>query len=87
MSARPDVKPGDWITVGNTSCVVANVFNEGHSLGDCEVVFNQAKPANLNARWDGERWQFVKTGDYGGYADKYPRLSAYVAQLKRGRGA
>ncbi len=87
MNTRPNIQPGDWITIGQTSCVVANVLEPGNPLGDCEVVFNPSKPANLEARWNGEGWEFVKTGEFGGYADRYPRLALYVAKLKRGRYA
>lgn len=85
MAERPTINPGDWITVGGVSCVVANVFALGAPLGDCEVVFNSSKPTNRNASWDGEKWEFAESGDYGGYADKYSRLSTYVQQLKAGR--
>ena len=87
MSDRPEITPGEWITVGSTDCVVANVREHGHQFGDCEVVLNPLKPANCDAFWNGTEWSFVKTGDYGGYADRYQRLSQYVAILKRGRYA
>jgi hypothetical protein len=87
MSDRPSIKPGDWITVGKTSCVVANVREHGNPFGDCEVVFNPLKPANGDVSWSGTEWCFVEKGDYGGYADGYSRLSHYVAILKRGRYA
>jgi hypothetical protein len=83
MSNRPEIKLGGWIAVGSTSCVVADVRDNG----DCEVVFNSSKPTNCDARWNGESWAFVESGDYGGYADKYSRLSLYVQILKRGRYA
>jgi len=83
MSNRPEIKPGDWIFVGSTSCVVANVRDSG----ECEVVFNSSKPTNREAFWNGESWAFVESGDYGGYADKYNRLNPYVQILKRGRYA
>ena len=87
MSDRPTVKPRGWIRVGSTDCVVANVRGPGQSLGDCEVVFNPDKPTNRDVTWDGDQWNFVESGDYGGYAEKYPRLSEYVQILKRGRDA
>jgi len=83
MSDRPKINPGEWISVGSTSCVVANIRDNG----DCEVVFNSSKPTNREAQWNGDTWEFVEPGDYGGYADKYHRLSLYVQILKRGRYA
>lgn len=63
-------------------CVVANVRAEGDTLGDCEVVLNASKPANRDVRWSGNAWEFVPSGDYGGYADRYTRLAPYVRILK-----
>lgn len=87
MAERPKIKPGDWIRVGNRDCVVANVREPGHALGDCEIVFDSSKPTNRDVVWDGNEWKFVKSGDFGGYADNYPRLSEYVRILKHGRWA
>ena len=87
MADRPETKPGGWILVGNCHCVVANVRAPGHALGDCEVVFDRSKPTNSDVVWNGDEWRFVERGDYGGYADKYPRLRDYVHILKRGRWA
>ena len=85
MSDRPEINPREWIRVENCDCVVANVREPGHVFGDCEVVFDREKPTNRDVRWDGNEWRFVETGDFGGYADRYSRLDAYVAILKRGR--
>ena len=85
MADRPEIKPGDWIRVGNQDCVMTKVREPGRAFGDCEVVFNPSKPANLDVVWNGDEWEFVKSGDYGGYADKYSRLDDYVRILKRGR--
>lgn len=84
MTKLPRVSPGDWINVGKRECVIANVFEPGGQFGDCEVVFNPQKPTNTSVRWTGNGWEFA-SDDYGGYADKYPRLEHYVAILKRGR--
>jgi hypothetical protein len=85
MTDRPTVNPGDWIAVGQTPAVVSAVREPGSFSGDCEVVFNPQKPTNHDVVWTGEKWEFAERGDYGGYADKYPRLSEYVSILKRGR--
>jgi hypothetical protein len=85
MAPRPDIKPGDWIRIGNTDCVVAVVRAAGDQFGDCEVVFNPTKPTNHDVEWTGEDWAFAKRGDFGGYAEKYPRLRAFVQTLKKGR--
>lgn len=87
MADRPLVKPGDWICVGRTDCVVARIFEPSHVEGDAEVVFDPVKPTNRNVRWEGDGWEFVDSGDFGGYADKYPRLRSYVQVLKRGKYA
>ena len=87
MSGRPELKLHDWILVDGMSCVVADIRENGHQLGDCEVVFDAKKPANGNVRWNGGSWEFVPSGDFGGYADSYPRLADAVSVLKRGRWA
>jgi hypothetical protein len=75
MADRPDIKPHDWIKVENVPCV---------EHGDLEVVFNPTKPANVDVKWDGQDWVFSNPSDLGGYADRYPRLSAFVRTLKAG---
>ena len=81
MADRPAVSPMDWVVVGHIRCVVAAVRDAGDPFGDCEVVCNPSKPANRDIRWDGSAWQFVESGDYGGYAEKYERLRPYVNKL------
>ncbi len=88
MENTPPIKPGDWIEVGSVWAVVSQLMSPEHPMGaDCEVVFNPSKPTNHDVRWNGQRWEFTKSGDQGGYADKYPRLRQYVALLKGGRWA
>jgi len=85
MTSRPNIKPGDWIQVGNGHCVVCVVREPNHPLGDCEVVLTPSKPANRDVQWLEDKWEFVPSGDFGGYADKYPRLREYVRILKKGQ--
>jgi hypothetical protein len=88
MMPMPDVKPGDWIEIGLTHAVVTAIRSPQHPMGShCEVVFDASKPTNHDVRWNGNHWEFIKSGDFGGYADKYPRLRQYVSALKRGRWA
>ena len=87
MAERPDIKPGDWIRIGKTDCVVTGVFEEpGDPMRDCEVVFNPQEPTNRDAQWNGDDWEFVGT-EIGGRADHYKRLSEFVSLLKRGKYA
>ena len=85
MVPRPGVSDGDWIVVSGVDCVVCKVRAPGHPLGDCEVVHAPRKPANSDVIWNGAQWQFLHDDGDSGYADRYPRLSPYVAKLKRGR--
>lgn len=85
IKKHPKIVPGDWIDVGQQSCVVSKVYGKDSPSSICEVVFNPDKPTNHDVDWNGEKWFFPNRGDYGGYADKYPRLSTYVSILKRGR--
>lgn len=83
MSDRPDIKPGDWIEIEGVDCVVCVVREHLDAFGDCEVVFDPAKPTNRDVIWNDEEWRFMETGDYGGYAEKYERLRPFVLQLIR----
>jgi len=87
MSEHPKISPGDWITVGNTDCVVTivkqNVIH-GYWSAVCVVVFNETNPTTHDVDWDGEKWFFPERPDYGGYANV---TDQYVRQLKRGRYA
>jgi hypothetical protein len=85
MTNCPSVKLGAWISVEGIDCVVSRLRPRSASAGDCEVVFNPSKPINVDVRWTGEAWEFVKVDGFGGYANKYNRLQQYVAILKSGR--
>jgi hypothetical protein len=85
VADRPTVKLGDWITVESADCVVSRLRARNNVSGDCEVVFNPPRPINVDVKWTGEAWEFVKTGSFGSYADRYGRLRPYVAILKRPR--
>lgn len=82
MSKVPDIKQGEWITVGTTSCVIKNVYQEGTSDAVCLVVFDEDKPTTHDVSWDGENWVFSERSDYGGYGRNDDK---YVQQLKHGR--
>ena len=82
IKIKPNVKPGDWITIGNTDCVVCKVYDED-SPWDIEVVYCPSKPANSDANWIDGKWEIV--GGAPGYAADYGRLSYYVSILKKGR--
>lgn len=82
MSKHPNIQVGDWITVGSHDCVVSKVFTEELVGGVCMVVFDPRKPTTHIVEWDGDKWVFQKSPDFGGYArDGDP----CVQQLKRGR--
>lgn len=83
---RPHVRRGDWIRIGDTDCVISVARAAGHRLGDCEVVCHKDDPASSNVRWNGERWEFIGRGPYGGIVNKYLRFRAVVEKLQRGKG-
>jgi hypothetical protein len=86
----PNKKPHDWISVEGVNCVICQRLKIESSdklaskFGHYEVVFDPKKPTNRNVFWDGSAWHWCEAGDYGGYADKYPRLKPYVDTLKNG---
>jgi hypothetical protein len=81
MLKPPKVKPGDPIYVNRIYCIVSRVYKNEKEI---EVVFNPDKPTNDDVEWDGEKWIFPKTTDYGGYADRNSKLTDYVQLLKKG---
>ena len=84
MKNKPDISVGEWLTIGNTDCVVSRVYPDG-SMHDLEVVYEPTKPTNQEVNWKNGQWEFAY--DMGGYADTYNRLAPYVRILKKGRYA
>jgi hypothetical protein len=82
----PNISPGDWISIGKDlslkDAVVCTVRDDS-----IEVVYldNRNQATNEDMIWKDGKWKFKISGPCGGYADKYPRLSTYVAKLRRGR--
>lgn len=58
---HPEIKPGDWINVGQQSCVVSKVYSKEPSMGICEVVFDPDKPTNHDVDWDGEKCRLAQS--------------------------
>ena len=81
---RPEIQPGDFITVGRTPCVVALVREPGDAFGDCLDVCNPEKPASRDVQWTAEGWVFPERGDFGGYAERDEKLRPYVRRLREG---
>lgn len=79
---HPEIHVRDWIDVGNSECVVQRLLPLGSSAGVCFVVLNKTKPTTRKVGWDGEKWYFMPSHDYGGYADDFDPC---VCELKRGR--
>jgi len=85
MAEQPSIRPGEWITIGKRDCVVSQIYDSSYSFGDIEVVFDKDKPTNHDAIWEGEKWNFAPSSDFGGYAERNPKLEEYVRILKKGR--
>ena len=86
MAEIPEVSVGDWIVVSGADCVISNVYSPDCQLAMCEVVCNPQKPTNRDVIWTGAALAFYNENDFGGYADRYPRLAPFVAKLKRDSG-
>jgi len=80
----PQVKPGDWIKVGSTDCVVSHVRGVEPEGGDLEALCNSEQPSAYQVNWDDKAWAFA-TPMRGIVAQHVPRLDLYVAILKKGR--
>ena len=78
MAEHPIVREGDWLNVGNTRCVVMEVYQTNSHSGVCKVVFNRNKPTTQDVDWNGKEWIFPVRPDFGGYAQS---SNQYVQQL------
>lgn len=90
-----NIKPGDWIKVGNTYAVVCQLYKDNPAYKDnpvfkdqsnrIEVVYlDGSRAINEDVHRVGNSWEFVIQGPSGGYADKYSRLSEFVSILRTG---
>lgn len=91
---KPNVQPGDWITIGEgknimgvgLGAVVCTVYNDSRIGSDIEVVYlDGSRAINEDVVWKNGYWDFKHQGPGGGYADNYSRLSEFVAILRQGR--
>jgi hypothetical protein len=86
VADRPEITPGEWISIGEKSprvkAVVCTIYNEPPF--DCEVVYldERNRAINEGVKWTGTYWDFAHQGASGGYADNYARLSRYIAILR-----
>ena len=79
---KPNVKRGEWIAIGNTDCVVCEIYDESDSY-EVEVVYCPDKPANKFSKWVDGKWKFTDT--YGGYPVPGGRFSHCLWILKKGK--
>jgi hypothetical protein len=67
MMAKPSVKVGDWIKVGQNR-IDAYVFNIiSDTMVSAGYYQNNAKAIKEEFVWDGETWQFENEGPCGSY--------------------
>lgn len=90
MNKKPDVKPGDWILIGNDvfpiDAVVCKIYEDGSCFGDLEVVYmDESRAINDDVVWSGTHWKFSRNNTGGGYAYRYDRLREFVEKLELGR--
>jgi len=85
----PDVRPGDWVRIGESSALDAVVSCVRATPGSIEVVYldRRNRAINEDVVWDDGTWRFEQEGPSGGYADGYTRLREYVYVLRQGRRA
>lgn len=87
---KPEVKKGDWITVGSgvsKKYAVVCQIDKDNQFDDIkvEIVYLDCKRAiTENVIWSKDYWKFENPNPCGGYADNYPRLNNFVAILRRG---
>jgi hypothetical protein len=71
MADRPEVRKGEWITIGNPQSshaqvgLVMDIFNDG-TLG-VGYYQNRRKAIKSDVIWNGEYWEFKYPGPEGLY--------------------
>jgi len=81
LREKPEVRPGDWITIGARDAVVCTVYPEGN----VEIVYLDRNIAiTEDVYWNEGEWKLVWPVVPGENADNLPRLSGYVAILRSG---
>ena len=88
MPDRPNVQPGDWISIGSghyrKSAVICREAGPGPGEYDAVYLDNRDRAIVEGVKWDDDHWAFAVEGPNGGYADNYPRLHQFVSKLRRG---
>lgn len=80
-----DLKTGNWITIGQRDAVICTIYDDAPN-NKVEVVYlDRDRAINEDAHYINGNWEFVSNSPCGGYADKYKRLSEYVAILRSGK--
>ena len=86
---RPEIEPGDWITVGASpyrrSAVVVAVG--GEVGGDAEAVYlnGAQKAVKRDVSWSGRAWTFTHPDPDGVRVGSMPWYAGFVARLRSGR--
>ena len=79
LREKPEVRPGDWITIGARDAVICTV----HPEANVEIVYLDRNIAiTEDVYWNEGEWKLVRPGVPGENADNLPRLSGYVAILR-----
>lgn len=60
MTTHPPIAPGEWITVGNTDCVVTAIFKPESPSGACQVVFNKKSQPSIMSTGMEQSGSFLK---------------------------
>lgn len=80
MSNAPQVKPGDWITVGTIDAVVSEVRGIDSAHAELQVLCNVERPTAYEVNWENDAWSFAHPMR-GTYAEHLPEVAKYVAIL------
>lgn len=83
-NTKPEVKPGDWITICTgmgRDAVVCFVYEDAIEA----VYLDMDRAISEMMIWNKNGWQFEKEEPCGGYADNSSRLREFVEILRGGR--
>jgi hypothetical protein len=79
-----DVKPGDWVSVGSIRAVICSVYDSPPTRIGVVYLDQRNRAIAEDAILVEGEWRFAVAGPSGTYADRSPRLSQFVALLRRG---
>ncbi len=88
MSCTSQVKPHDWIKIGEKklkNAVICWMRSDTSDIATVVYFDNKGEPIAEEAQCKGDYWDFVIQGPCGSYAKSLSQYAPFVATLKAGQ--